>query len=80
MSTIVVDAGLRNKLLAAGATAEIRDESGSLIGRFVADPRALYEIEGPEVTDEELDRRMLEDREYSPEQVMQRLWDLRNAR
>ena len=80
MSTIVVDTGLRNKLLAAGATAEIRDESGSLIGRFVADPRALYEIEGPEVSDEELDRREREDREYTPDEVMQRLRELRGDR
>jgi hypothetical protein len=80
MSTIVVDTGLRNKLLAAGATAEIRDESGGLIGRFVADPRALYEIEGPEVSDEELDRRERDDREYTPDEVMQRLRELRGDR
>jgi hypothetical protein len=34
MSTIVVDAALKDKLLAAGPGAEMRDEDGNLLGEF----------------------------------------------
>jgi hypothetical protein len=34
MNTVVIDAPTRDKLLAVGGTAEIRDESGALIGQF----------------------------------------------
>ena len=78
MSTVVVDAALRDKLLAVGKAAELRDESGQLLGRFVAaSPADLYEIEGPEVSDEELERSVREDPRYTPEQVMERLRGLR---
>jgi hypothetical protein len=45
MSTIVVDAATKAKILAAGGVAEVRDENGELIGRFYAEP----EIPPPEV-------------------------------
>jgi hypothetical protein len=35
MTTIVVDAALRDKLLTARRVAEVRDEAGQLIGRFI---------------------------------------------
>jgi len=80
MSTVVVDAAFREKLLAVGSGAELRDESGQLLGRFVAaSPAELYEIEGPEVSDEELDRREREDPSFTADQVMERLRELRRC-
>ncbi len=37
MSSIVIDTHLRDKLMAAGSTVELRDESGQLIGRFISE-------------------------------------------
>jgi hypothetical protein len=81
MSTIVVDAAMRAKLLAAGDLAEIRDERGQVIGRFVATPPpVVYVMEGELPSDEEIDRRLREGRSYSTEEVMERLRSLREKK
>jgi hypothetical protein len=36
MSTIVIDAATRERLLAAGGVVEVRDEGGELVGKFIA--------------------------------------------
>ena len=51
MTTIVVDAALRAKLLAAGRVAELRDENGAIIGRFVAANGNLPPADLDDVTD-----------------------------
>lgn len=81
MSTIVVDKAMRAKLLAAGDLAEIRDESGQVIGRFLAaPPPVVYVMEGELPSDEEIDRRLREDRSFTTEEVMQRLRSLRGQK
>src|SRR5689334_9947035 len=98
MSAIVVDAAMRDKLLAAGKVAEIRDESGQVIGQFVVTLPLLGEVrdgtgrlvtrfpaasptvrvmEGEFPSDEEIARRLREEKSYTPEQVMERLRSLR---
>lgn len=78
MSTIVVDAAMRAKLLAAGDLAEIRDEHGQVIGRFLAaPPPVVYVMEGELPSDEEIDRRLREDRGFTTDEVMERLRTLR---
>lgn len=78
MSTIVVDKAMRAKLLAAGDLAEIRDESGQVIGRFLAaPPPVVYVMEGELPSDEEIDRRLREGRGFSTEEVLERLRSLR---
>ena len=84
MSTIVIDAAMRERFLAAGGVAEVRDESGELVGKFYRSgppaPPAGYVIEGEWPSDEEIDRRLREERSYTPEEVMERLRGLRDAR
>jgi hypothetical protein len=53
MSTIVVDATLKEKLLAIGA-AELRDEAGNVLGRFVPDEVIP---EDSDISYEEMERR-----------------------
>ncbi|HEY1378606.1 MAG TPA: hypothetical protein VGF55_17535 [Gemmataceae bacterium] len=78
MTTIVVDASLREQLLAAGESVEFRDEAGNLIRQFVAvangDSATGDDID---VTDEELDRREREERRFTGDQVLDRLRELR---
>jgi hypothetical protein len=77
MTRIVVDAALRNKLLAAGEVAEFRDEAGELIGRFVAANGDWPPTEVDDVSDGELDRREREEPRFTTEQVLDRLRRLR---
>ena len=62
MSTIVIDAAMRERFLAAGGVVEVRDESGELVGKFYRSgppaPPAGYVIEGEWPSDEEIDRRL----------------------
>ena len=58
MTTIVVDAAMRAKLVSATSEAEVRDEDGNLIGRFLP-------AETPDA--EELDHGL------SPEELARRL-------
>jgi len=81
MKTIVVDAALRDKLLAAGDVAEIQDDLGRVIGRFVAvPPPVVYVLDEELPSDEELDRRMREGRNYTAEEVIERIRSLKGRR
>jgi hypothetical protein len=78
MKPIVVDAAHRDKLLAATDVAEVRDDSGKVIGQFV--PKSLsivHVVEGELPSDEELDRRMREGRSFTTQEVLERLHELR---
>lgn len=78
MTTIVVDAGLRAKLLAAGTAVEFRDEAGNVIRRFVdVAGRTSSAAEDVEPTEEELDRREREERRFTADEVLDRLRGLR---
>ena len=77
MTTIVVDAVLRDKLVAAGGIAEFRGEDGTIIGRFVAAEGTSPDADLDDVTDEELDRRALEEPRFTTEQVLDHLRRLR---
>lgn len=58
MQRIVIDGSLHEKLLGLKSSAELIDPQGRVIA--VVHPRldpALYEVIGPEVSEEELDRR-----------------------
>jgi hypothetical protein len=84
MSTVVVDAAIREKLLAAGAVVEFRDETGELIGRFArteGPPTAPpgYEIVGEWPSDEEIDRREREGQFHSAAEVEAFLAGMRRA-
>jgi hypothetical protein len=84
MNAVVVDAATRDKLLAAGnGVVAVQDESGKLIGRFVVDgppvPPPGYVIEGEWPSDEEVDRRLREDKRYSAAEVEAFLKGMRRA-
>jgi hypothetical protein len=70
MPDIVIDARLKEKLLAAGGPVVIADESGKKIGRFVPDrnPDGLPALE---LTPEELARRLAPDcKTYTTQEVL----------
>lgn len=75
MSVVVVDEATKAKLLAAGPGAEIRDEAGNLIGRF--GEREVFVMDTPWPSEEEIQRRLRDERSYTPEQVTDRLRELR---
>ena len=78
MTTIVVDATMRKKLLAADQAIEFRDEAGNLVRRFVDTANGPPPVpDDVEPTEEELDRREREERRYTSEQVLDRLRGLR---
>ena len=58
MTRLRIDADLPAKLLQLTEAAELCDEAGVVVGRFnpVFDP-SRWEIIGPEISEEELDRR-----------------------
>ena len=72
MSQIVVDAALRDKLIAAAGGAELRDEQGRMLGRFVPDlDPALFHVPEIGLSPEELARRLAPDaKTYTTEEVM----------
>jgi hypothetical protein len=58
MNRIVIDANLPSVLLQAAEPAELCDESGRVIGRFLPQPDpAEYGPLEPQVSEEELERR-----------------------
>ena len=62
MSTIVIDAGLRAKLLAAKGIAELRDESGNLVGQFIpADLPSPEDDDAIGISQDEVQRRLSTD-------------------
>lgn len=68
MSVIVIDRTLRDRLLANPGEAEFRDETGTLIGRFVPSTLALPPLD---LTDEEIRQQLSPDRTtYSTAQVL----------
>ena len=74
MSVVAIDAATKAKLLAAGGTAELRDEAGNLVGRFVP------EAGGPELTlsEAEVRRRLAPDaKTYSTTEVLEHLRGLK---
>jgi hypothetical protein len=80
MNAVVVDALTRDRLLGAGGEVEIRDESGTVIGRFTKLTRVgAYLIEGEMPSAEELDRRAREGKRYSVAEVEERLRKLKEA-
>ena len=84
MSTVVIDAATRDKLLAAGGLVEFRDEAGNLIGRFARTdgsptPPPGYEIVGEWPSDEEIDRREREGKFRSAAEVEAFLAGMRRA-
>jgi hypothetical protein len=81
MTTITVDAAVRDQLIVARDIVEFRDPEGRLIGQFSAVPKksSLFaDIEFP--SEEELDRRTREGRRFTPEQVLERLRSLRRSK
>jgi hypothetical protein len=77
--TIIVDGGLRAKLLAAGEEAELRDEAGNLIGLFIPAGHPNGEDEPPlGLTAEELQRRLAPDcKTYTTAEVLAHLRGLK---
>ncbi|HVK18375.1 MAG TPA: hypothetical protein VM533_15675 [Fimbriiglobus sp.] len=80
MSTVIIDGPTRDKLLAAGGTAELQDEAGNPIGKFVKYTQVgPYLVEGEWPSDEELDRRLREGKRIPAAEVEARLRKLRDA-
>lgn len=75
MERIVIDEKLHERLLALKSSAELVDREGHLIA--VVHPRfdpTLYEMIGPEITEEELDRRANSDGPWhTTQEVLARL-------
>jgi hypothetical protein len=80
MQKIVVDAALRDQLVAVRDVAEFQDSSGRVIGRFVAVPLPEEYLDEEFPSDEELDRRLRESPRYTTDQVLERLRSLRGSR
>ena len=77
MTTIVVDAATRAKLVSATAEAEVRDEDGNLIGRFVPIQADLDELDHG-LTPEELERSLSPDcKTYTTAEVLAHLRGLK---
>ena len=58
MTQIIVPVELRTQLASLTQPAELCDETGQVLGRFLPTPYALlYEPAEPQVSEEELDRR-----------------------
>jgi hypothetical protein len=74
MSAVVVNADLRGQLLATGGVVEVRDEDGAVIGTFCPSLYELYELDPPDITDEELERRFQPGRKrYTTDEVLAHL-------
>jgi hypothetical protein len=70
MPDIVIDAGLKEKLLAVGGPVILADESGRKLGRFVPD-RTPDGLPALELTPEELARRLSPDcQTYTTQEVL----------
>ena len=82
MTRILMDADLPAKLRQLTEPAELCDEAGKVVGRFdpIFDP-SKWEMVGPEVTDEELERRAnSNERRYTTAEVLAYLEKLDDAR
>jgi hypothetical protein len=73
MTTIVVDAAMRAKLVSATSVAEVRDEDGTLIGRFVPVREDVGELDHG-LTPQELEQSLSPDcKTYSTAEVLAHL-------
>jgi hypothetical protein len=80
MTKITLDSELSQKLHQLAKTAELCDPSGKVLGKFVpVFDSSEWELIGPEITDEELDRREQEGGYISHEEMMAELKRLRNS-
>jgi hypothetical protein len=75
MPAVVADAAMRTKLAGLTEPTVVIDENGRRLGRFVPAPVAQEPLVpwGPSITQDELDRRHLEARGRSLDEVLQRL-------
>jgi hypothetical protein len=70
MSTIVIDAELKEKLIAAGGTVTLSDPAGKRLGRFVPSLE-LFDIPELDLTPEELERALSPDcKTYTTQEVL----------
>jgi hypothetical protein len=76
---IVLDTALKEKLLAAGGSADLYDESGQFLGRFVIrDDPSLYERPELDISEEELKRLLSPDaKTYTTAEVLAYLRSLK---
>jgi len=74
MGKITVDEAMREKLANAGQTLELCDGAGNVIGYFT--PKANAASLEPQISEEEIDRRMREGRLYTYAEVMAHLRSL----
>lgn len=70
MGRITIDDATRDKLAGAGGFSELRDSAGNLVGYFTpkADQRLI-----PQISEEEILRRMSQGELYTYEEVMAHL-------
>jgi hypothetical protein len=79
MSRIILDASQIQQLHSANGPVELCDPSGKVVGRYVPVPRPLselseWELVGPEISDEELERRLNSDEPcYTTAEVLEYL-------
>ena len=77
MSRVVVDATLHEKLLNICYPVELVDAQGNVLGRYTPD---LSQFDfGPEISEEELDRRANSDKWYTTEEVLAHLKKLEDS-
>jgi len=78
MTTIIVDGGMRTKLLAAGRAVGFRDEADNLIGRYVSAEPTEADDSDHGLSPEELQRRLAPDcKTYTTEEVLAHLRGLK---
>ncbi|MSR55114.1 MAG: hypothetical protein EXS09_17765 [Gemmataceae bacterium] len=78
MSPLIVDGPFGDRLLAANNVTEVHDASGKLLGKFVPNSMpVVYVLDSPLPSNEDLARRMREERSYTAEEVMDRLRSIR---
>jgi hypothetical protein len=74
VSHITLDAAVAEQLKQASEVVELRDPSGRLIGHFTPQINpSEWELDGPELTDEEEERIYKENKWYTFEEVMAHL-------
>jgi hypothetical protein len=75
MSHITIDAAAAVQLKAATSPVEVRDPSGKVLGRFSpAIDWSEYELVGPDISDEEFERRLNSDEKcYTTAEVLEYL-------
>ena len=78
MSVIVIDEAMKAKFLAAGTRAEIRDESGGFVGRFITQSEASEFKRPADISLDELAKLLSPERKtYSTAEVLDHLRSLK---